>query len=89
MAKALFLDRQRLMGMQWSRYSTSGCTSHNICVHSDTHNKEKHPPFVEGTGICEASSEPSGFVSSLPTANFAHALVFLLWPDANAFFNWC
>lgn len=54
MAKALFLDRQRLMGMQWSRYSTSGCTSHNICVHSDTHNKEKHPPLMEGTGICES-----------------------------------
>lgn len=55
-----------------------------------THTIKKNTrPLWKAQVFVKASTEPSGLVSSLPTANFAHALVFPLWLDASAFFNWC
>lgn len=46
-------------------------------------------PLWKAQVFMKASTEPSGLVSSLPTANFAHALVFPLWLDASALLNCC
>lgn len=89
MAKALFLDRQRLP--ESGGVDTPRVAAHpTIFVFSLTHTIKKNTLRLwKAQVFVKASSEPSGFVSPLPTANFAHALLFLLWLDANAFFNWC
>lgn len=86
MAKALFLDRQRLP--EHSGVNIPRVAAHpTIFAFTLTHTIKKNTFHLwKAQVLVKASTEPSGFDSSLPTANFAHALVFPLWLDARAFF---